>query len=87
MLHNRTRVTQAVFRMLVFGIFVSILYDLFYMALASGDSAKSDSGVETNVKSFSFAMLYLSFFTRLLMALIYWKDSLDFHNIIGGSSV
>ena len=32
-------------------------------------------------------MSYLGFFVRLLMALVYWKDSLDFDNIMLGRKV
>ncbi len=32
-------------------------------------------------------MSYISFFLRLIMALIYWKDSLDFDNIMLGRRI
>ena len=74
--------------MLVLGIFISIIFDLFWFSFKSSDfsgDSKTDSGVEGSIKKFSLTMSYISFFVRLVMALIYWKDSLDFDNIMGGT--
>jgi len=87
MLLNLPKVTQNMFRYLVLGIFVSIIYDLFWFSLKSleyGTDLKSDAGLERKVRIFSLYMSYVSFFVRLIMALVYWKDSLDFDNIMIG---
>jgi hypothetical protein len=90
MLLNLQRVTQNTFRWLVLGIFISIIYDLFWFSIKTLEyqqDSKGDSGVERKVKIFSLYMSYVSFFLRLIMALVYWKDSLDFDNIMLGKRI
>jgi hypothetical protein len=90
MLLNLNRVTQNTFRLLVVGILVSIIYDLFWFSIKSDEylkDGKQDAGLERTVKMFSLYMSYFSFFLRLIMALVYWKDSLDFDNIMLGKKV
>eukprot|EP00347_Sterkiella_histriomuscorum_P014348 403361215 len=90
MLLNLEKVTQYTFRYLVLGIFISILYDLFWFSIKSGEyegDIKGDSGVERKVRLFSYYASLISFFVRLIMALIYWKDSLDFDNIMLGRKI
>lgn len=75
----------------MFGVLISIVYDLFWFSLMSmdyeGELNKADSGVERRVKRFSFYTSIISFFVRLIMALVYWKDSLDFDNIMLGRRI
>lgn len=69
---------------------MSILYDLFWFSLKSGEygaDLKSDGGLERSVRSFSLSMSYISFFVRLIMGLVFWKDSLDFDNIMLGQRI
>lgn len=90
MLLNLHRVTQYTFRFLVLGIFISIVYDLFWFSIKKFEyevDAKGESGVERNVKIFSLYMSYISFFLRLFMAIVYWKVSLDYDNIMLGRKV
>jgi hypothetical protein len=35
---------------------------------------------------FSLYMSYVSFFLRLIVASVYWKDSLDFEGIVKGGA-
>ena len=87
MLFNMDKVTQNTFRLLVLGIFISIAYDLFWFSLKSLEyqqDLKADAGLEKNLRLFSLYMSYISFFVRLVMGLVYWKDSLDFDNIMQG---
>ena len=44
-------------------------------------------GVERSVKAFSRKMSYLSFTWRILLALVLWKDSLDFIAIVKNKSI
>lgn len=85
MLLNMHRVTKYTFRLLVLGIFISVIYDLFWFSIESldyGSDIKSDAGLEKGIRVFSLYMSYISFLARLLMALVFWKDSLDFDNIM-----
>ena len=66
MLSNTDRIKRVTFRMLVFGIFLSLLYDIFFFILnqQGGDQAY-DGGVEKGVRNFSLTMSYISFFFRV----------------------
>ena len=46
-----------------------------------------DGGVERSVKTFARKVSYLSFAWRILLAIILWKDSLDFVVIVKNKSV
>lgn len=90
MLGNLHRVTKNTFRMLVLGILISILYDLIWFSLMSyeyGSDLKVDGGMERRLRVFSLYMSYVSFFLRLIIALVFWKDSLDFDFIMLGKKV
>jgi hypothetical protein len=77
--------TKNTFRYLVFGLFLSIIYDLIWFAVKLNDATSPDSGgVEKNLRSFSWVMSYFGFFLRLLVFIVYWKDSMDFDNIMKG---
>ena len=72
------------------GIFISVIYDLLWFSLKTSEYAdinKADPGVERSLKVFSLYMSQISFFVRLLMGLIYWKDSLDFDEIMQGKKM
>jgi hypothetical protein len=40
--------------------------------------------METSLRNFSLYLAYVSFFFRIIVALVFWKDSLDFDNIMLG---
>jgi hypothetical protein len=65
MLNNTDKIQKWTFRALVFGIFLSLAYDIvwFYLQDLSNDS--SDGGVEHSIRSFSLSLSYLSFFFRV----------------------
>lgn len=46
-----------------------------------------DGGVERSVKTFARKVSYVSFVWRILLAIILWKDSLDFITIVKNKSV
>jgi len=43
---------------------------------------KSDGGVERGIRNFSLTVSYFSFIVRIFVALVFWKDSMDFARII-----
>jgi hypothetical protein len=65
MLNNTDKIQKWTFRALVFGIFLSLAYDIvwFYLQDLSNDS--SDGGVEHSIRSFSLSLSYFSFFFRV----------------------
>ena len=71
------------FRMLVGLIFISLAQDTLWL-LFNNDVADDDDdgGVERTVKQISRNVSWVSFFWRIVLALILWKDSLDFITVI-----
>ncbi|CDW87383.1 c2 domain containing protein [Stylonychia lemnae] len=87
---NLNKQAKNTFRMLVGGILISIIYDLVWFSLKTTEyeiDSKNDPGVEKSIKHFSLYASYISFFVRLIMGMIYWKDSLDFDNIMLGQKI
>ncbi|TNV72186.1 hypothetical protein FGO68_gene616 [Halteria grandinella] len=88
MMFNTDRITKNKFRMLVFGVALSIVYDLVWFFMKHQEYApdvgatETTSGVEAGVKKFSLMMAYTSFFFRFFVMIVLWKDSLDFSKII-----
>jgi hypothetical protein len=82
MLYNLHQIKQNTFRWLVLGVFVSIVYDLLWFFLKTSESAK-----EGGFGRFALLMTYISFIVRIAMGLVYWKDSLDYDNIMLGKKV
>jgi len=71
-------------------IFISLFYDLFFFGMMTneyGVDQKYDGGMENTVRRFSLYMSYTSFFFRIIVALVFWKDSLDYDNIMPGAEV
>ena len=50
-------------------------------------TSKEQYGVESTLRGFATVTYFISFLTRLLMVAVYWKDSLDFDNIMLGKKV
>ena len=83
MMLNTDRISRWTFRVLVILIFLSLVYDLvFFLMKSRGDGKAGDGGMEDSVRSFSLTMSYISFFFRIIVAMVFWKDSLDFNRII-----
>ena len=73
-------------RWLVFGIILTLGYDLIWFYERnddySGDMDKEDGGVQSKVRSFSLKMAYVSFIYKILMCFVYWKASIDYAAIL-----
>mmetsp|Transcript_19015 Transcript_19015/g.13811 ORF Transcript_19015/g.13811 Transcript_19015/m.13811 type:complete len:125 (-) Transcript_19015:49-423(-) len=83
MLLNTEKVKKWTFRLLVLAIFLSIVYDIFwFMVQDLGQEHADDGGLEKGIRNFSLSMSYLSFFTKLILGIIFWKDSVDFVRVI-----
>lgn len=82
MILNTDKIKRWTFRALVLGIFLSLLYDLFWFMMQDVSNDVSDGGLQKSIKNFSLMMSYFSFFFRIIVALVFWKDSLDFNRII-----
>lgn len=82
MLNNTEKIKRWTFRVLVLGIFLSLLIDVFWFMFGDNSADEDDGGVEKAVKSFSLSISYFLVFFKILVALVFWKDSLDFVRII-----
>jgi hypothetical protein len=82
MMFNTEMITRTRFRFLVGAIFLTLIYDLIWFYLKHSeyeeDSTKTDGGKENGIRRFALTMSYLSFFVRILVAIVFWKDSMDF---------
>ena len=86
-LDNPDLITRATFRRLALCIVLSWIYDIvFLLFIRDGNAeAEADGGTESTVRAISLLFCYISFFFRIIVALVFWKDSLDFKKIIRGS--
>ena len=84
-LDNPQNITQKTFRCLLLMTVVSWLYDLTFLFVLndSNKENKLDGGAEKTVRMFSHICLWLSFIFRIVVILIFWKDSHDFQAILG----
>ena len=81
MLLNLQQVSTNAFRWLVLAFLISIIFDLVYLSL-------STSPKNGGASSFMGSLLtFIAFLFRVLMLLVYWKDSLDFDNLMMGKKV
>jgi len=77
-----------IFRLLVIFIFITWVFDIFHLFFLH-DSREDDEGdcdLSKNVRRFSYFFVWISFFFRPIVILVFWKDSLDFIRIIKGRS-
>jgi hypothetical protein len=81
MLLNLQQVSTNAFRWLVLALLISIIFDLVYLSLSTSPKSGGAS-------SFMGSLLtFIAFLFRVLMLLVYWKDSLDFDNLMMGKQV
>jgi hypothetical protein len=62
----------------------SLIYDLFWFIFKADDPTLKNAGIITK---FSMFMTYIAFILRIILAIVFWKDSLDFENIVLGKKV
>lgn len=74
MMFNTDRITKGRFRMLVLGILISIIYDLFWFYMKHAEytaEPKVDGGGEVRIRKFSLMMSYASFLLRVITSSAY----------------
>lgn len=77
------------FRQLVLLIVCSWIYDfltLFFIESSAADEDEEDGGNEYKLRRFTRMLSYIALIFKLVVVLIFWKDSLDFRNIIHDKS-
>lgn len=65
MINNTDKIRKTTFRVLVLGIFLSLVYDLTWFLLHDQGNDEIDGGVTKSIRSFSLTVSYFSFFFRV----------------------
>lgn len=64
---------------------LSWVYDfiqLFFIDSSAADEDEEDGGNEYKLRRFTRLMTYITLMFKVVVVLVFWKDSLDFRNII-----
>ena len=73
------------FRALVLLIALSWVYDfltLFLIESSTSEEDEEDGGNEYMLRRFTRLFSYITLIFKVIVVIVFWKDSLDFHNII-----
>ena len=84
-LNNPNTITRQTFRGLVLLIALSWVYDFVSLFLIEGSASEEDEedgGNEYKLRRFVRLFAYISLLFKVIVVLVFWKDSLDFRNII-----
>ena len=84
-LDNPAAITRQTFRGLVLMIAVSWVYDfvsLFLIEPSASEEDEEDGGNEYKLRRFVRLIAYITLLFKVILVLVFWKDSLDFRNII-----
>ena len=85
MIHNTHHISRQTFRGFVLLIAVSWLYDavsIFIIEPSSADEDLEDGGQEWKIRRFTKLTTLILFLWKMIVALVFWKDSLDFSKIV-----
>ena len=65
-------------------ILLSWVYDFVYLFVLSSTEAEDeeDGGMEYSVRRFSRMFSYISLVFRVVVLVVFWKDSVDFSKIV-----
>ena len=84
-LHNTDKITRKTFRGFVLLIFASVLYDavsIFLFEPSSASEDEEDGGQMWKIRRFTALMTMINLLLKIIVGLIFWKDSLDFRKIV-----
>ena len=73
------------FRLLVLGIVISMVYDVVWFLLRTGDMSAEDDGdkgMEKMIRRFSLFMAIISIIIKFIMCFVYWMTSLKFVDLL-----
>lgn len=88
-LHFPQVITRKTFRYLVALLAATWVYDFVWFAIidsSSADEDLEDGGNEYKINRFTKFVSWISLLFKLIVVLVYWKDSIDFRSIIRGKS-
>lgn len=88
LLTSANEIQKKTFRLLVFGTFVSFIYDIVwhFMQSESADAA-SEAGTGGFLRSFVHWVLLFMMVFKIVMMFVFWKASVDFPALIDERSV
>jgi len=77
-------ITHKTFRLLVLALASTFLYDIVWLAMLHGPETDAVDHLVAGTKQHYVAVffLYFSFLFRVLVILVFWKDSIDFNRIM-----
>lgn len=78
MLLNKDRINRAIFRILVAGIILSLIYDIFWFIIKHSEfssSSAEDAGTELKVKQFVLIVSYILFIVKVNITCAYFIAS------------
>ena len=73
------------FRQLVLLIILSWVYDVFsllFVESSASEEDEEDGGSEYLLRRFTRLFSWITLFFKLIVVLVFWKDSRDFRNIV-----
>jgi len=82
MINEPYEVKKWTFKLLTLGVFISIIYDVLYFMLNDGDLKKVPGGDQSWMITVGYYTTLVTFFFKFIVALVFWKDSIDFNRII-----
>ena len=86
-LDNPQNISRQTFRGLVLLLVLSWAYDfiwLFFIDASVSEEDEEDGGNEYKLRRFIRLLSYIALMFKVILVLVFWKDSLDFRNIIKG---
>lgn len=78
MILNTEKIQRWTFRLLVIGIFISLIVDLMFFMAQDYKGDQSDGGLQKGVQGFSLTMSYFSFFFRVSSRSFLISCSIDY---------
>lgn len=78
-------ISRQTFRGLVLLLVISWVYDfltLFLIDSSASEEDEEDGGNEYKLRRFTRLIAYIALIFKVIVVLVFWKDSLDFRNII-----
>ena len=84
-LNNPASITRRTFRGFVLLIAISWVYDfltLFVIEGSASEEDEEDGGNEYKLRRFVKLFAYITLIFKVVVVLVFWKDSHDFRNII-----
>ena len=85
--HNTLTIRRSDFRMLVFLLVCSWIYDVVYFVLlepSASEEDDEDGGQEYKLRRFVKFVSFISIFFKIVLILVFWKVSLRFRQIVRG---